>query len=248
MPEPDTPVTAVSTPMGKAASRRCRLLQVMPVSFSQPRGGRTLPSRGRGGAKRCRAVCESGTRRRPAGGPLYSTRPAVFARFGSHVHDPVGVLHHGDVVFDHEQRIAGALEPVQRRQQRHAVGGVQARGRLVQHVEHAKEVGVDLRRQPHALQFAGRQGGRLPVERQIAQADVLQGLHALQHVLGNALRSDALLFRLVGRSQHVGGAFVARARGRVTAGAAPRCGRRCRRGLGPAHGRRFEHLRELGQW
>ena len=40
---------------------------------------------------------------------------AVLAGGGADVDDPVGVADHVDLVLDDEQRIAGGLEPVQRR-------------------------------------------------------------------------------------------------------------------------------------
>ena len=39
-PDPDTPVTAVNTPSGKATSRSRRLFRVTPASLSQPFGRR----------------------------------------------------------------------------------------------------------------------------------------------------------------------------------------------------------------
>src|SRR6185436_11741446 len=47
-------------------------------------------------------------------------------------------------------------------------------GWLVQHVEDTREVGADLRGKPDALPFAARQRRRAPVQREIANTDVVQ--------------------------------------------------------------------------
>jgi hypothetical protein len=52
LPEPETPVTDVSTPSGKRASRSLRLLRVMPRSSSQPFGSRRARVRGSAAANR----------------------------------------------------------------------------------------------------------------------------------------------------------------------------------------------------
>ena len=66
---------------------------------------------------------------------------------------------------------------------------VQADRRLVEHVEHAGEVGADLRRQPNALSFTAGQRGRAAIERQISNADVIEESQPLanlpQHAPGH---------------------------------------------------------------
>ena len=75
LPEPDTPVTVVNTPSGKATSSRSRLLRVMPASRSQPVGGRGGWVGRAGASKRNGRVCEASTAFRPSGGPLYRISP-----------------------------------------------------------------------------------------------------------------------------------------------------------------------------
>lgn len=55
-----------------------------------------------------------------------------------------------------------------------AIGGVQARGGLVEHVHDTEQQGTQLRGQPQALQLAGRKRRRGPVQRQVAQAQPTQ--------------------------------------------------------------------------
>jgi hypothetical protein len=58
-------------------------------------------------------------------------------------------------MLDHEQRIAGRLQSVQRSQQRFRIRRVQSGRRLIQHIHHAEQIGPHLRRQAQALQFTG---------------------------------------------------------------------------------------------
>lgn len=52
LPDPDTPVTAVITPSGNAASSLWRLLQLTPSNFNQPRGCLRSRTTSAGSAKR----------------------------------------------------------------------------------------------------------------------------------------------------------------------------------------------------
>jgi hypothetical protein len=90
------------------------------------------------------------------------------------VRAPDGVL----VVLDHHQRVALGLELLQHAQQDLVVAVVQADGRLVQDVAHAAQVGAELRGEADALRLAARKRGRRAVQRQVAQADLLQEIEA----------------------------------------------------------------------
>ena len=78
------------------------------------------------------------------------------------------------VVLDDDDGVAEVAQPRQRREQAPVVALVQADRRLVEHVQHAGEVGADLRRQPDALPFAARQRGGAAAQRQIADAHVVE--------------------------------------------------------------------------
>ncbi len=97
--------------------------------------------------------------RQPRGRAAVEHLPALLAGARAHVHQPVGAAHGGHVVLHHEQRVACRLQPLQRRQQRLAVGRVQAGGGFVQHIDHAEQVRGQLPGQAQALQLAGRQRG-----------------------------------------------------------------------------------------
>ena len=61
----------------------------------------------------------------------------------------------------------------------------------------------DLRGQAQPLQLAGRQRRRAAIQRQVAQAQRLQGADALEQVVRDALRGQAFFLRQVGRAAHV---------------------------------------------
>ncbi len=78
------------------------------------------------------------------------------------------------VVFDHDHRVALALQGVQRVQQQPVVARMQADGRFVEDVADAAQIGTELGGQADALRFAARQCRRGAVKRQIAETDLLQ--------------------------------------------------------------------------
>ena len=86
--------------------------------------------------------------------------PAVVAGAGAEVDDPVGVRHHGLVVLDDDDRLAGVDEPVEQAEQLLDVGEVQAGGRLVEDVDAALLAHVGRELEPLAL-AAGQRRERL---------------------------------------------------------------------------------------
>ena len=96
-------------------------------------------------------------------------------------------------MLDDEERIAGFFETNQRRQQRLGIGRVQARRRLIEHVHHPEQVGIQLRGQPQALQLAGRERGRTAFEGQVAEAQIEQHDEAGREVNGHAAGGFGLL-------------------------------------------------------
>ena len=100
---------------------------------------------------------------------------------------PDGLL----VVLDDHHGVAEVAQPPQRRQQQPVVPLVQADGGLVEHVQHAGEVGADLGGEPYALPLSPRQGGRAPRQRQVADADLGEEPQPVadlaEHAAGNQL-------------------------------------------------------------
>ena len=118
--------------------------------------------------------------------------PAVHAGARAHVDQVVGRAHHLLVVLDHEHRVAEVAQPLERADQLAVVALVEADRRLVEDVEHADELGADLRREPEPLRLAAgeRRGGA--VELQVADADVLEEGQPLADLLQDP-RADQLL-------------------------------------------------------
>ena len=84
--------------------------------------------------------------------------------------------------------------------QPHDIGGVQADGRFVQHIEDAGSAVAHRTGQLHPLSFPGGEGGGRPVQRKIAQAQVHQPLgHSLEG-LADALSHGPHFFRQGGRN------------------------------------------------
>ena len=128
------------------------------------------------------------------GRPAVEDLAALFARAGTDVDDPVGAAHDVELVLHDEERVAGALERIERAEERLGVGRVQAGGGLVEDVDDAEEVGVQLRGEAEALQLAGRERGRAALEREVAEAEIEQHVEALGELGGDA-PGDLELFR-----------------------------------------------------
>src|SRR5206468_3524628 len=116
--------------------------------------------------------------------------PAALARAGADVDDVVGAAYRVLVMLDHHQRVAAVAELAQGPQQNLVVARVQAYRRFVEHIADALQIGAELRGQAYALGFAARQRGRATVQREVAQANILQKLQPAFD-LGNQVARDA---------------------------------------------------------
>src|ERR1700685_2537463 len=101
-----------------------------------------------------------------------------FAGAWPDVDNPIRMPDHIDLVFDHEQRIAGGFQSVERRQQRFGVGGMKSGGGLVEHIDDAEQIGTHLGCQSQALQFARRKRRGTPLQRKIAEPEGKQNREA----------------------------------------------------------------------
>jgi hypothetical protein len=101
---------------------------------------------------------------------------AALAGAGAHVDQPVGSHHHLRIVLDHHQRVAGIAEPVHDLGHAMHVARVQADAGFVQHEQRVDQRGAERGGQVDPLHFAARQRAALPVQRQVAEADVAQEL------------------------------------------------------------------------
>ncbi len=182
-PEPDTPVTAVSTQSGTSTDTSRRLWRETPLRCSQPCGVR-------GGDQRLGAP-EQVLARGRLPDPLKTGdraavqhAPAALTRAGADVHHPVRPPYDVHVVLHDEQRVARRLEAVQHVQQRFRVSRVQAGGGFVEDVDDAEQPRAQLGGDPQALRLAGRQGRRAAPEAEISEAQVEQYVDPRDQIAG----------------------------------------------------------------
>jgi hypothetical protein len=136
-------------------------------------------------------------RRQIAGRPAVKDGASLLSGPGTDVDDPVGMPDHVEVVLDHEERVARCLQPVERAQQGPGIGRVQPGRRLIEHVDHAEQVGAHLGGQPQALQLAGRKRGRAPIHRQVTEPELEENLEPRLQVLDDPAGHQRLL-RMLG--------------------------------------------------
>ena len=110
------------------------------------------------------------------------------------------------VVLYHQQGVALVAQVLQRVDQDVVVTRVQADGGFVQHIADALQIAAQLRRQPDALRLATAQRRRAAVQRQIAQAHLLQKGQAaadFRHDVARNLGFAAAEFQSVHPGRHI---------------------------------------------
>ncbi len=120
--------------------------------------------------RRERAARLAELRGRPEEDHLAAALPGTRAE----VEDAVRRAHDPGVVLDHQQRVPGVAQPVQDADHPPDVAGVEPHARLVEDEEGVHERGAQRGRQVDALDLAAGERARLPIERQVAEADVDQ--------------------------------------------------------------------------
>ena len=149
------------------------------------RRDRARPGQIRAGQRR-----PAGIRHQRGGRPLKDHLTAVLAGARAEVDHVIGGSNRLLVVFDNDDGVAQVAEPGQRGQEFSVVALVQTDRRLVEHVQHAGEVGPDLRGQPDALPFAARERGRAAAEREVPDADIVQEPQPILNLAKDALGDD----------------------------------------------------------
>ena len=91
--------------------------------------------------------------------PLGDDLPAPGSGLGAHLHDPVGVGEDLGVVIHQQDRVAVGYQVVHDPGKAHDVGGVEADGGLVQHIEHPGGAVAHRPGQLHPLPLPGGEGG-----------------------------------------------------------------------------------------
>ena len=101
---------------------------------------------------------------------------AMQSSAGAKVDHIVGAANGFFVMLHHQHGIAQIAQMLQRLQQPVIVAMVQADRRLVEHIQHAAQLGADLRRQADALAFTAGKRRRRAIKRNIAQSDGMEKL------------------------------------------------------------------------
>ena len=180
LPAPLTPVTAKNVPSGKRTSKFLRLCSLAPlISSALPLPGRRCAGdRDLAFPRQIRAGERLGIFEHLRGRASRDDLAAELARARAEVDQVVGLHHRLFVVLDDDHRVADVAQRLQRLEQLAVVALMKADRRLVQNVDHARELGADLRGQADALALAaGERCGRA-IQRQVAQADVDQEARA----------------------------------------------------------------------
>ena len=130
---------------------------------------------------------------------------AVLAGARPEVDDVVGGPDRLLVVLDDDHRVAEIAQPRQRREQLAVVPLVEADRGLVEHVQHAREIGADLRRKPDPLPLAARQRGGAAAQGQVADADIVEESQAFLDLAQDPFGDDRLAVGQIQRFEHLQG-------------------------------------------
>ena len=106
--------------------------------------------------------------------PLEHDLPAGRAVAGAEVHDLVCRADHAGLVLDHHDRVARIAQLLEQADQPFGVARMQAHARFVQDKERIHQPGAQAGGEIHALGFAAGERARRAVQREIAQADLVE--------------------------------------------------------------------------
>src|SRR3569623_1143982 len=134
----------------------------------------------------------AGDRRRDrldlVGRALRDDLAAVTSRARAEGDDPVGRFHRRLVVLDQENRVAEVAQAVQRADEALVVALVETDRGLVEHVQHARQLAAELRREPDPLRLAAGARAGAAVEREVVEADVEQDRQPVLDLLQDLAR------------------------------------------------------------
>ena len=117
---------------------------------------------------------------------------AVLAGARAHVDDVVGRAHRLLVVLDDDDGVAEVAQAQERVDEAPVVALVQTDAGLVEDVEHADERRADLGGEADALRLAAAERGRGALQREVADADVVEERQPLADLLDDAAADEAL--------------------------------------------------------
>ena len=159
------------------------ILEVMFARAAEGDRGRAgLARRRRGGGERVVPLGEEAARHRAGlgdfrGGAFGDEASAGRAGFRSHLKQPVAGLQHVEVVFHHDERVAGFGQAMEQAHQAGHVFAVEASRRFVEEQERAALAGVDLGKvadQLEALRFAAGERRERLAHREVAETDFFE--------------------------------------------------------------------------
>ena len=126
--------------------------------------------------------------------PLRHDRAASRSRAGAEIDDGIRAPHGVLVVLHDDEGVSFALQGFERVEQLGVVAGVQPDGGLIEHVEHAPQVGAQLRSEADALGFSAAQRLGGAIHCQVIETDASHEIQALLD-LGHDVLRDGLLVR-----------------------------------------------------
>ena len=126
------------------------------------------------------------------------TLPAAFAASAwSKVDYPVRRLHHLGIVLNNYNGIAAVAQFAKHGYEALVVARMQADGRLVKDIEHARKAASDLRCQANALHLATGKRGRRAIQGKVIEAHIVEESKAAdnltQYILQRAIRGFKVL-------------------------------------------------------
>src|ERR1700730_16398525 len=95
------------------------------------------------------------------------------------VDNVVGPPHRFVVVLDDDERVSFFAERGESVEQAQVVARMQTNGRFVQNVEHAAQIGAELRRESDPLRFAAAQRSCRATQREITEPDIFHEAQTL---------------------------------------------------------------------
>ena len=160
LPDPDTPVTAVTAPSGILMSTPFRLCSRAPVSVIH-RGPSAAPFGGNGNLARAGEV-RAGERTLgdARDRPVEHEVAALLAAPGPELDHVVGGANRFGIVLDDEHGVAAVAQAVQQAEQAVHVARMQPDRRLVEHVERVDELRAERVGEPDALRLAAGERAR----------------------------------------------------------------------------------------
>jgi hypothetical protein len=115
---------------------------------------------------------------------------SMHARAGAEIDDVIGTAHGFLIVFDDNERVPARAKLSERGEELFIVARMQTDGRFVENVEHAAEVGTQLRREPDALRFAAGQRRDGTMKMQIAESDFSEEFQSFANFRKDIPRDD----------------------------------------------------------